>query len=91
MKHAANSSKIDANNYPWVVEFHVASPGKIEMMKLVGPHMFYRIVELWLKVIAPNSCVLEQDDIAIRRVRFPTRSLARRFVSVWCGKLTHTV
>ena len=90
MNEALNFSKTDTDNYRWIVDLNVASPRKIEMIHLVGPHMFHRIVELWIKVIARNTCVLEQDDTAIRRVGFPTRSLARRFVTTWTGKLTHT-
>ena len=90
MYEALNFSKTDTDNYRWVVDLNVASPRKIEMIHLVGPHMFHRIVELWIKVIVPDAGILKQDDAVIQRIGFPTRAQARKFASVWSGKLTHT-
>jgi hypothetical protein len=60
------------------------------MISLVGPEMFHRIAKIWLKVISSDFRILAQDATTIRRIGFPTRTSARKFVSVWCGKLIST-
>jgi hypothetical protein len=57
------------------------------MMNAVGRLMFFKVAELWLIVLAPDACVLEKDGMAIRRIAFPTRSLARKFIATWSGKV----
>jgi hypothetical protein len=52
--------------------------------------MFLKVAGLWLNVLAPDARILEQDGMAIRRIAFPTRSLARKFVATWSGKLKQT-
>ena len=87
MHEALNASMIDADSYRWVVDLDVASPHKFEMISLVGSEMFYAVAEIFLKVVAPDARILEQDHTVIRRRGFRTRISARKFVSVWSGKL----
>ena len=89
MSKPAKSSDTDFHEYQWIVEFRVRPPDErqICMMNAVGPLMFFNVAGLWLSALAPNARIIEQDGMAIRRIEFPTRALARKFVSVWSGKL----
>jgi hypothetical protein len=79
--------------YPWIVEFRVRAPDErqIRMMNAVGPLMFFSVAELWLRVMAPDARILEEDGMAVRRIEFPTRALARKFVATWSGKVVSTL
>lgn len=86
------SSEKDVDEYRWKTEFRVR-PGderQIRMMNAVGPGMFFKVAGLWVNVLAPDADIIEQDGMAIRRIEFPTRSLARKFVNTWSGKLVST-
>jgi hypothetical protein len=90
---AVKSSGADFGEYQWIVDFRVRPPDErqIRMMNAVGPLMFFNIANLWLRVMAPDARILEQDGMAIRRVEFPTRALARKFFATWSGKVVSTL
>jgi hypothetical protein len=89
MNKPANSSEADFDECQWIVEFRVRPPDErqIRMMNAVGPLMFFKVAGLWLSILAPDARVLEQDGMAIRRIAFPTRSMARKFIATWSGRL----
>lgn len=93
MNHAPQLSRRGFDKYPWMVEFRVRPPDErqIRMINAVGPQMFFNVAGLWLSVITPDARILEQDGIAIRRIEFPTRALARKFVATWSGKVVSTL
>ena len=92
MSKEAKSSEADFDEYQWIVEFRVRPPDErqIRMMNAVGPLMFFKVAGLWLSVLAPDARVLEQDGMAIRRIEFPTRAMARKFIATWSGRLKQT-
>ena len=89
MNEPAKSPEADFDEYQWIVEFRVRPPDErqIRMINAVGPSMFFQVAGLWLSALAPNACIIEQEGMAIRRIAFPTRALARKFVATWSGKL----
>ena len=92
MSKEAKSSETDFDEYQWIVEFRVRPPveRQICMMNTVGPLMFFKVAGLWLSVLAPDARVVEQDGMAIRRIEFPTRAMARKFIATWSGRLKQT-
>ena len=45
------------------------------------------VVRLWLEVLVPDANAFEQPGVPIETIGFPTRALARRFITTWGGRL----
>jgi hypothetical protein len=83
-------NKPAASKFHWVVDIRIRRSDRRQgrMIDIVWPRMLYRLAGLWVRVIALAARELEGDEkAATRRIAFPTRSGARRFRSLWGGRI----
>ena len=90
-KHA-NDPTDDQQHRPWMVELalRVADHKQQQAVDRLGVSLVHEIVRLFLTVLMPEVQVLEPPGEPIRRICFPTRTMARRFMAQWGGRMVES-
>ena len=80
MSAATTSIYHDLGSYPWVVEFTEPKP-----IEKIDPRVLRRILDVWLKAVAPGARLIEPEGCGPRFAVFRRRDDQREFIRTFGG------
>jgi hypothetical protein len=90
MTHAPRiPPKHDPNGPRWVVEFQnfsIRTAAAKQAIDSIKPGVLAGVLEIWLKVVAPDSRLVGPEDCREKFVIFSRRSDLRRFIKSFGGR-----
>jgi hypothetical protein len=90
MTAADTIAQEDSHDLPWIVQFddfRYRNDVQREAIERLDRRVLNEVLKIWLKVITPGAD-FDLDGASPNLIRFPVRSMARRFVATFGGRLT---
>jgi hypothetical protein len=77
----------------WTVEFSEygsRTEAQRQLLDTTNPQILHGILEIWLKVVAPDARLVEPEGSLTKTIKFCRRSDQRRFQRIWGGRIVAT-